>query len=432
MKEPQHWNEEELRQALQEADLRPQPGDWSAMESLLDSAEEGFPALPDTLPPGPALPEGWSHWLLGGLFSGLLLLMVHAAQPQAPSAGQIRHEVRIPDRQMALSDSGEPASVKTPEAPAPVSEMVASDRKTTSARHSAAAVAGAAGSPVRRQVSGMGPGMTAGDQEASERASLPPGPTAAVATVASPASLLRPEVRDIRELPEEAYNTGLMAISRLRRPIRPLLTDPAPPASDALPWASGAVRRWRIGPGAGFQMAVAPENAASPLQPWLGAQVRYLLNGGWFLQSGIGATWLNRRGYYGQDLPEGFSAWSSEESLSVRRAEGLLVLQLPLVAGLGYGRWYGMGGMEVSAGIPLGPRQSLRVEEIQSSSFHPDLAGAPRNPGLGLTVGAGYFLSRNFSLEMRYHHGFGVFLPATASRPERRQRDLRLSLGWWW
>jgi hypothetical protein len=435
MKKPQHWNEEELRRVLQHAETTPQPGDWAAMESLLDMAEEGFAALPDTLPaPGPALPEGWQGWLMSGLLSGLLLLLVYAAMPAPALPGAERPETRSPQHEITDQQSRVNGSNLDPARNSGQADMVSSGTKSPDYGSSSSAGRHPERNQGRPFVPGSGSMAMADESHPSPMGVHPVTATESADAAGLGQSILRPEVPDIRALPEDAYNTGLMAMSRLRRSIRPLIMDPVPPAIGSLPLAGAGENRWRFVVAAGALMAFSSAPLAAPLQPWLGAQVRYPLHGGWFLQSGIGAYWLHRRGYYGQNVSELSASWSPEETLSVRRADGVLVVQLPLLAGWQRGRWYGLGGAEVSAGIPAGPRQQLGAEDFQSFPLNPGLSGAPRNPDLGLTLGAGCFLYRHLSVEMRYHHGFQVFLPASAGNgnAEIRQRDLRFSLGWWW
>lgn len=435
MKESLHWNENDLARNLREAQMAPEPGDWASMEALLDATGEGQAALPDPFPPpGPALPGQWAGWLLGGLLSGLLLLFVHAAIPP--------HQAERPSR--PASNPGHPSE--------PVRDVVSS-RGTIEASTitegklplssdngsgkdvSIRTAAKAAQSP-RNGDQVQGPPAHSGHDLAGQPGGATTQPAAAPFASSQGSEArpgLRTAARDFHDVPEDAYNIGLVAVSRLRKPMYRPVSDSRLTLPDHHTPPPVSAPRWRFGLASGVQMGTSPFDRAAPLSPWMGAQVRYELGGAWFLQSGFSAKWLRRRGIYGAELRDMEPNMSTEEPVSLRRADGLLVLEIPLLAGWQRGRWFAVGGTRIATGLAAGTRQTFSAEEFQNSASRGDLAASPNNPDLGLALGGGYFLHPSLCLELRYNHGLGVFLPAGAQDRIRevRHRDLQLGLTWW-
>lgn len=437
MKESLHWNEKDLARILRDAQDRLREEDWAAMEALLDRTGEGQapPPEPGGIPgPAAGLPDQWAGWLFGGLLSGLLLLFVPAAMPahRVGSPSQPAGYPGIPSepvRDVASIDGaiGAPA----------IADAGLPGNTADSRRAEESVLAGAKESPSPREGGpAQGPPAQSGHDLAGHTGGTASQPV--VAPFASPeAPAARPEFRtaakDFHELPEDAYNIGLVAVSRLRKPLR----QPVSESLLALPGqaAPGAITtpRWRIGLAGGVQMGTSPFDRTAPVSPWMGMQVRYDLGGAWYLQSGISAKWLDRKGFYGAEDPNFQTGMSGQEMVFLRKAEGLLVWELPILAGWQLGRWFATGGARLAVAMTPGARQGLSAEEFQTYRLQGDLAESPNNPDLGLALGAGYFLHPALAVELRYHHGLGVFLPAGAQDliREVRHRDLQLGLAWW-
>ncbi|MBP6184721.1 MAG: PorT family protein [Saprospiraceae bacterium] len=426
MKQDMSPQEKAWQKAIKQHIFLPQEQDWQAMEKLLDQQGGlgGIAPIEVTPPPGPV--TGGQSSLIAGLIIGLVLMFIYGLTPgdQSDTASPPSIPKPLLDESQLASVTRE-AGVDEPVSAGLVRQMPEATAHTNQSGMTAinpATPKNLEPTLVPFQSSLSSTSMMGIDAEIVSSDVIPK-------VEKSP---YRMEVEDIRMLTESEYTPGLMAFSRL---IRPIAKVPIPMVTLAgmeqiqLPKAPSP---FLYGLVVGIQTAI-PEGLEmqSPL-PHVGLFARYNLKGKWHMQAELISKWARLEQIYASEEALDNLMLDPATTVGATRSSGLWYVEMPIMVGYTLGRHSFQGGIRTALVYEI-PTTKTNQKNFPLIMSVEQISTPPQKVDVGITAGWSWMMSSRLALDVRTNYGFSNLINRQSSMPGTfRNTDLMASVRWYW
>lgn len=424
MKQDMSPQEKAWQKAIKQHTFLPLEQDWQAMERLLDQQENLGGMAPVEMPPPPGPVTGGQSSLIAGLIIGMALMFLYAYPPldKPESVSPTVPKVHVDENQLALTtrkaDFEKPANtahvIQNPDAIAGI-KNAGSPGMTGTPNNLV---------PTLHETLSLGSGtlLTGADADIADSKVVP----------TAESGPYRMAVENFQTLSESEYTPGLMAFSRLIRPIKnvPLpIVELAGMEQIQMPKGPSPFLYGLI---VGLQTAIPVGlEVQSPL-PHLGLFARYNLKGKWHMQAEILTKWARLNQIYASEEALDNLMLDPATTVGATRSSGLWFVEMPIMVGYSVGRHSFQAGVKTALVYEI-PTTNTNQKNFPLIISVEEVSTPPQKVDLGLTAGWSWMMSSRLALDLRTNIGMSNLINRQSSMPGTfRNTDLMASVRWYW